>query len=132
MTISTGLSGDLFGFINFVIGEKTLYVYMSVYILVSYIAVSFFMQIVKNFGAVTGVLAGTARKAMTLILSFILFPKQFSWYYVFGAFLVLGGLPASSLVKINKKQQKQHSVAIVNDAAKSSESEMLIRGDSKV
>lgn len=105
---------------------------MSVYILVSYIAVSFFMQIVKNFGAVTGVLAGTARKAMTLILSFILFPKQFSWYYVFGAFLVLGGLLASSLVKINKKQQKQHSVAIVNDAAKSSESEMLIRGDSKV
>lgn len=105
MTITTLLSGDLLGFLNYIMGQNTLYLYMSVYTLISYVAVSFFMQIVKKFGAVTGVLAATARKAMTLILSFLIFPKAFSWYYVFGAVLVLGGLLASSLVKIHKKNQ---------------------------
>ena len=118
MTLSTLLSGDLLGFIGYIMGQRTLYLYMGVYTLISYIAVSFFMQIVKKFGAVTGVLAGTARKAMTLILSFVIFPKEFSWYYVFGASLVLGGLLASSLVKIQKKAKAQHE--------KSSETEMFI------
>ena len=49
-------------------------------------------------------LLGTARKAMSLILSFLFFPKAFSWYYVLGASLVLGGLTVASLTKkLNNK-----------------------------
>jgi hypothetical protein len=36
---------------------------------------------------------------MTLILSFLLFPKVFSWYYILGASLVLGGLIVVGLKK---------------------------------
>jgi adenosine 3'-phospho 5'-phosphosulfate transporter B3 len=46
---------------------------------------------------------------MTLILSFLLFPKPFSWFYVFGATLVLGGLMASSLFKIKKKKNQEQT-----------------------
>lgn len=102
MTFTTIFSGDLFGFANYAMGNSTLCIYVGVYIAVSYIAISLFMQIVKKFGAVAGVLAGTARKAMSLVLSFLIFPKEYSWLYTAGSILVLGGLLASSFVKMNK------------------------------
>ena len=106
MTVTTMISGDFFGFIGYLSRETHLIPFMMVYSMVAFIAISFFMQIVKRFGAVVGVLSATARKAMTLLLSFIIFPKDFSWYYVIGSILVLGGLMASSLVKIRKKNEE--------------------------
>ena len=44
---------------------------------------------------------------MTLVISFLLFPKGFSWFYVVGAILVLGGLLLSSLFKIKQKKDSQ-------------------------
>jgi len=63
------------------------------------------MMIVKKYGGVAAVILGTARKAMSIALSFILFPKAFSWMYVAGAACVLGGLTTISLLKLAKKEQ---------------------------
>jgi hypothetical protein len=68
------------------------------------------MMIVKKYGGVTAVLLSTARKGMTLILSFMLFPKAFSYFYVLGAFLVLGGLLVASLAKQNKKKELSDNI----------------------
>jgi adenosine 3'-phospho 5'-phosphosulfate transporter B3 len=57
------------------------------------------MTLVKRFGGVTAVVLTTARKAMTLVLSFVLFPKGFSWLYVHGSLLVLGAVMMASLCK---------------------------------
>jgi len=113
MTITTFLSGDLMGLISFaqVSPDRTrLCHYIMVYTFIAYIAISFHMALVRRFGGVTAVLVATGRKGMTLILSFLLFPKKFSWLYVLGAFMVLGGLLLSSLLKIQKKQQNLNSV----------------------
>merc|ERR1711862_252507 len=99
MTWTTHLSGDLKGILHAASQNRTLAIYVAIYTSISYFAISSFMMIVKRYGAVTGVLLATARKAMTLTLSFIFFPKQFSWGYVFGSILVLGGLLVSSLLK---------------------------------
>jgi len=107
MTVTTIMSGDLMGILRLASEDAALSLYMVVYTLVAYIAISCYMQIVKRFGAVTGVLVATARKGMTLLLSFLLFPKAFSWFYVLGATLVLGGLLFSSLIKYNKKSKKR-------------------------
>jgi adenosine 3'-phospho 5'-phosphosulfate transporter B3 len=107
MTITTVASGDLMRVIDLALKSDTNFItYMVVYTFISYIAISAFMAIVKKYGGVTAVLLSTARKAMTLILSFILFPKQFSWYYVLGAILVLGGLLVVSLAKQYKKKME--------------------------
>lgn len=107
MTITTVASGDLMRVIDLALKSDTnLITYMVVYTFISYIAISAFMAIVKKYGGVTAVLLSTARKAMTLILSFILFPKEFSWYYVLGAILVLGGLLVVSLAKQYKKKME--------------------------
>lgn len=109
MTITTIWSGDLFSLIQLARFDQHLAVFMMVYTAISYVAISLFMTIVKKYGGVTAVLLGTARKAMSLILSFLFFPKAFSWYYVLGATLVLGGLLVVSLTKhLGKTENHQY------------------------
>eukprot|EP00553_Chaetoceros_curvisetus_P000879 CAMPEP_0204628148 /NCGR_PEP_ID=MMETSP0717-20131115/15144_1 /ASSEMBLY_ACC=CAM_ASM_000666 /TAXON_ID=230516 /ORGANISM="Chaetoceros curvisetus" /LENGTH=200 /DNA_ID=CAMNT_0051644639 /DNA_START=205 /DNA_END=804 /DNA_ORIENTATION=- len=109
MTFTTGLTGDLIGVIQLArTNNGNLLTYMIVYTMISYVAISSFMTIVKKYGGVTAVLLGTARKGMTLILSFVLFPKEFSWLYALGATLVLGGLLVASLVKQFSKGNVQN------------------------
>jgi hypothetical protein len=100
MTITTLLSGDLLGTIAFAQTNTQLCHYIVIYTVVSYIVISVHMNVVRRFGGVVAVLLATGRKGMTLVLSFILFPKAFSWYYVMGAVLVLGGLLLSTLVVV--------------------------------
>jgi solute carrier family 35 (adenosine 3'-phospho 5'-phosphosulfate transporter), member B3 len=107
MTATTILSGDFFGLIAFARTSETACYYLVIYTFVSYVAVSFHMTVVRRFGGVTAVLLATGRKGMTLVLSFLIFPKAFSWFYVIGAVLVLGGLLLSSLVKIQRKKLPQ-------------------------
>ena len=103
MTASTLASGDLLGVLRQMTENRDLAVYFGVYTLVAYLAISLHMTVVKRYGGVAAVLIATGRKGMTLVLSFLLFPKGFSWFYPAGAFLVLGGLLLSSLVKMNVK-----------------------------
>jgi len=117
MTITTFLSGDLMGLIDFAQNspDRTrLCRYILVYTFVAYIAISFHMGVVRRFGGVSAVLLATGRKGMTLILSFVLFPKKFSWLYVFGALMVLGGLMLSSLFKIHKKKNNNSNNTTAN------------------
>jgi adenosine 3'-phospho 5'-phosphosulfate transporter B3 len=113
MTVTTLLSGDLVGLIHFAKGNKKLLGYMVVYTFIAYIAISLHMSVVKRFGGVAAVVLATGRKGMTLILSFILFPKSFSWFYVMGAVLVLGGLMISSLAKIYSKSEAPKTIKLV-------------------
>ena len=105
MTCVTLVTGDLVGIIRHAMSDRTLAIFMVVFTAISYGAISTYMHIVKRFGGVAAVLLATARKGMTLVLSFLLFPKVFSWYYVAGAILVLGGLLLISLIK-NKQRTK--------------------------
>ena len=117
MTITTYISGDLIGIIRHALSDHQLALYMAVYTFVAYIAISTHMTVVKRFGGVAAVVLATARKGMTLVLSFILFPKAFSWYYVVGAVLVLGGLLLSSLFKIRAKQHGDSGILRKNSVA---------------
>lgn len=101
MTFTCVLSGDFIGIIRFAMETPILRFYMFIYTFIAYIAISVHMTVVKRYGGVTAVLVATVRKAMTLVLSFVIFPKKFSWFYVLGAGLVLGGLLVSSLAKID-------------------------------
>lgn len=97
-TISASTSGEI---------RRQFILYMVAYILISHIAVSAHTAVVKKFGGVAAVFVGTARKGMTLILSFALFPKESNWKYVVGACLVLGGLTVASLEKQRNKRNKE-------------------------
>eukprot|EP00522_Entomoneis_paludosa_P000247 CAMPEP_0172473584 /NCGR_PEP_ID=MMETSP1065-20121228/68929_1 /TAXON_ID=265537 /ORGANISM="Amphiprora paludosa, Strain CCMP125" /LENGTH=367 /DNA_ID=CAMNT_0013231759 /DNA_START=105 /DNA_END=1208 /DNA_ORIENTATION=+ len=106
-TASTLLSGDMTAAFALVCQNQTLAFYYIVYITVAYLAISVHMNVVKRFGGVAAVLVATGRKGMTLTLSFLLFPKAFSWYYPIGALLVLGGLLVASLHKMRNRGVKE-------------------------
>lgn len=111
MTITTLVSGDLLGALHQTLQSRQLMIYFSIYTFVAYLAISLHMSVVKRFGGVTAVLLATGRKGMTLVLSFVLFPKAFSWFYPVGAVLVLGGLLASSLLKVRGRKNGSQSLA---------------------
>ena len=109
MTITTLISGDLLGMISFARTNQTLCMYIGIYTFIAYIAISLHMTVVKKYGGVAAVLVATGRKGMTIILSFLLFPKAFSWLYVVGGVLVLGGLLLNSLWNMKMKKSKPES-----------------------
>uniref|UniRef100_A0A7S2PXH6 Sugar phosphate transporter domain-containing protein n=1 Tax=Skeletonema marinoi TaxID=267567 RepID=A0A7S2PXH6_9STRA len=153
-TGSTLLSGDLMGFVHFVMGKpkveetnyfsimmatttdkqhrnlfeeesletshgtglrRTFLLHVIAYVLISHVAVSAHTQVVRKFGGVAAVFVGTARKGMTLILSFVLFPKESNWKYAAGAALVLGGLTVASL---EKQRNRKKDSTVVADGSK--------------
>mmetsp|Transcript_24970 Transcript_24970/g.38637 ORF Transcript_24970/g.38637 Transcript_24970/m.38637 type:complete len:410 (+) Transcript_24970:152-1381(+) len=117
MTMSTAVSGDLQGTLRLAARDRQAALYMMTYISVSYVAISFHMHIVRRFGGVTAVLTATVRKAMTIALSFILFPKKFSWFYVMGTFMVLGGgLFASLSKRFGGTEAMKTKVSSIEDA----------------
>lgn len=72
---------------------------MVIYTFLAYIAITFHMALVKEFGGIVTVLVGNSRKAITIVLSFILFPKPTSVLYVIGGVLVFGSLVGNAFMK---------------------------------
>ena len=72
---------------------------MVVYTFLAYIAIGFHMALVKDYGGITTVLVGNTRKAITIALSFMLFPKPGSYLYICGGILVFGSLVGNALMK---------------------------------
>jgi len=99
MTVITLGNGTLLQFGTILRTNSTLAMYFAIYTILSYASISCYMILVKRFGGVTAVVLTTARKAMTLVLSFMLFPKGFSWLYVYGSLLVLGAVMMASICK---------------------------------
>ena len=99
MTCAFTASGDLPAAAVYALANPYALTLMVVYTFVAYIAITFHMALVKEFGGITTVLVGNTRKAMTIVLSFILFPKPTSILYIFGGILVFGSLIGNAYMK---------------------------------
>lgn len=97
------LSGDLVGATVYAAKNQEAAMYMLIYTLLAYVAISLHMSMVKQFGSVAAVLVGNSRKTMTICMSFIMFPKPFTPEYAVGGLMVLAGLTVSAYVKNQQK-----------------------------
>eukprot|EP01039_Chlorochromonas_danica_P010651 gene10651-11811_t len=99
MTIAFTASGDLpLAFAYATANPHALFL-LVVYTFLAYIAITFHMALVKEFGGIVTVLVGNFRKAMTIVLSFLLFPKPMSPLYIVGGVLVFGSLIGNAFMK---------------------------------
>lgn len=99
MTIAFTATGDLpLAFAYAMANPHALYL-LVVYTFLAYIAITFHMALVKEFGGIVTVLVGNGRKAMTIVLSFMLFPKPMSPLYFAGGLLVFGSLIGNAIMK---------------------------------
>ena len=85
--------------VQYVLANPYALLLMSVYTFLAYIAITLHMTMVKEFGGITAVLVGNTRKAMSIVLSFILFPKPVSYLYAIGGVLVFGSLIGNAYMK---------------------------------
>lgn len=81
---------------------------MTLFSITGYVGIQFVLALVKWYGALTAVTVTTLRKAVTMILSFIFFPKPFhAGYAVGGLFLALG----LALNTLNKRRKDRLAAA---------------------
>lgn len=99
MTVGFSASGDLPSALAYALANPYALTLLIVYTFVAYIAITFHMALVQEFGGITTVLVGNTRKAMTIVMSFLLFPKPTSILYVFGTVLVFGSLMGNAYMK---------------------------------
>jgi len=110
MTIATIFSGDFQATYKLARTNFRLSRNIIIYICISYFAVSSYISVIKKYGGVAAVLVATGRKVLTLIMSFLLFPKTFSWYYVIGGVLAMGGISIASTVDTKKNPPPQEKI----------------------
>jgi adenosine 3'-phospho 5'-phosphosulfate transporter B3 len=111
MTIGFSLTGDLPLAFSYAMANPYVLYLMTIYTFLAYIAITFHMALVKEFGGIITVLVGNARKAMTIVLSFLLFPKPMSPLYIFGGILVFGSLIGNAFMKEKASGGKRSSSA---------------------
>jgi adenosine 3'-phospho 5'-phosphosulfate transporter B3 len=99
MTIAFTISGDIPEAFSYAFANPHAFYLMTVYTFLAYIAITFHMALVKEFGGIVTVLVGNTRKAVTIVLSFLLFPKPMSNLYIFGGILVFGSLVGNAFMK---------------------------------
>jgi adenosine 3'-phospho 5'-phosphosulfate transporter B3 len=107
MTVAFTASGDLPAALAYALANPQAMLLLIVYTFVAYIAITFHMALVEGFGGVTTVLVGNTRKAMTIVMSFILFPKPTSILYAFGTILVFGSLIGNAYMKEKDKASRE-------------------------
>ena len=72
--------------------------------LVVYAGALCYVCLIRNFGAVTATTVTTVRKILTIVSSFLIFPKPFSAYYVLAGALFFAGLVTDVSGKSEKKK----------------------------
>ncbi|CAF0707495.1 unnamed protein product [Brachionus calyciflorus] len=92
------------------------YLYILVYSVVGYFGVNVVLTLVKQFGALIAVTVTTCRKAITIVLSFILFSKPFTFQYFWSGLIVLFGIYLNLYSK-NKSKWDSHFISSFNRLA---------------
>jgi adenosine 3'-phospho 5'-phosphosulfate transporter B3 len=110
MTMSFSATGDLQTAVQYALANPHALTLMVIYTFLAYIAITFHMALVQEFGGITTVLVGNTRKAMTIVLSFLLFPKPYNWMYVAGGVLVFGSLIGNAFMK-EKMYREKNSIS---------------------
>ncbi len=109
MTFFFSLNGELQKGFAYAFANPRALLYMGIYTFLAYVAIGFHMALVKEYGGITTVLVGNTRKALTVVMSFVMFPKPISLLYIFGGIFVFGGLCAVAYYKEIEKKQSKHS-----------------------
>ena len=107
ITLAVLLNGELAEYLSYVSSDGRAAALSLTYVVVSYVAVSVHMHSIARFGGVATVLLGTARKSMTIMLSYVIFPdKKITFFTCVGAIVVMGGITFSSLWEVKSKSKK--------------------------
>ena len=111
------ISGELREGIRFLHdrGSSTIWLSYSLFVLFGFIGAHFAAALTSSFGALLSGITLTARKAVTLGLSFALFPTRnvLSVHHVVGAAVFLAGLLVRSFAKVSHKIEDANNIKLI-------------------
>ena len=76
-----------------------------------YSSVSFILSLIKYYGATEAEIIKSLRKVLSIVISFILFPKALNWKYIAGFAAVLISTAYTFYLKAEKKKAKEAAAA---------------------
>uniref|UniRef100_A0A915IIC6 Adenosine 3'-phospho 5'-phosphosulfate transporter 2 n=1 Tax=Romanomermis culicivorax TaxID=13658 RepID=A0A915IIC6_ROMCU len=88
----------------------TFYYYAFIFSLVGFLGVNIIITLVRTFGAFVAVTVTTFRKALTIVMSFLLFSKPFTMQYLWSGMVVLLGVYLSVAAKNSDFAAKIHKL----------------------
>jgi len=89
------LTGELFEALAFGAQHPILYILFISRSVVIFLGVQSFLTMMKHFGAVTATTVTTVRKILTILASFIFFPKPFTIKYFYGIVMFVASVVVS-------------------------------------
>jgi hypothetical protein len=103
------------------IGSFSMLFTFIIFCSMGFLGMSCFAALTKRFGALVSAITSTARKGLTLVLSYICFPtdKSVTLGHIVGALIFLGGL----LIKSMQKHEPHHSESHENGHDKDKDEE---------
>ena len=76
-----------------------------------YSSVSFILSLIKYYGATEAEIIKSLRKVLSIVISFILFPKALNWKYIAGFAAVLVSTAYTFYLKGEKRKAKEAAKA---------------------
>jgi len=101
------VGGDLFPAFHFCKQNSYLYPFFLLTGFLGYIAANSVVRVIQLAGPVTASIMGSARKIVALILSFLIFPKPFTPWYVYSGAIFFTGVFMNTYASIRAKQQQK-------------------------
>jgi adenosine 3'-phospho 5'-phosphosulfate transporter B3 len=105
-------SGELFDAVEFMADKHWLYMAMFVRAAVVYGGVWCISEMIRDFGVVLMTFVTTVRKILSILMSFVLFPKPWSSMYLAAIITFSGGLGIKLQYDYQKRMRQQQQVAI--------------------
>ncbi|XP_022171362.1 adenosine 3'-phospho 5'-phosphosulfate transporter 2 isoform X2 [Myzus persicae] len=94
-------SGQLRDGTEFCIQNPVTYIYIFFFSLSGFFGVQAVLALIRTCGALVAVTVTTCRKAVTIVISFLLFSKPFTFQYVWAGLLIVLGIYLNVLGKTN-------------------------------
>ncbi|XP_026805206.1 adenosine 3'-phospho 5'-phosphosulfate transporter 2 [Rhopalosiphum maidis] len=95
------VSGQLRDGTEFCIQNPVTYLYIFLFSLSGFFGVQAVLALIRTCGALVAVTVTTCRKAVTIVISFLLFSKPFTFQYVWAGLLIVLGIYLNVLGKTN-------------------------------
>lgn len=100
------ISGELGPAVAHSMANPTVVPSIIMFSTLGYASVSFILGMIKFFGATEAEIVKSMRKVLSIVISFVLFPKALNWKYIAGFITVVGSIGWTFQLKMEKNAAK--------------------------
>jgi len=106
LLIIAGFTGELTAGLNYGYERPVAYLYMLCVVSAAYVGIRFVLVLIRVYGSFVAMTITSCRKVVSIVLSFILFPKVVTMHFIVASSLVFFGIFLHIYTKNYKEMNK--------------------------